>query len=61
MDEKDCGTESDDDESFRCSQPKGLITQRMAKGGTEEGDSQATVDLPEDVEDIIEDFDDDDG
>lgn len=61
LDEKDCGTESDDDDSLRCSQPKGLITQRTAKGGTEEGDSQATIDLPEDVEDIIEDFDDDDG
>jgi len=61
LDEKDCGIESDDDSSgLPSSQPKGAMAQETTKGGSGEGDSQVTLDVPEDMEDIIEDFDDDD-
>ena len=61
LDEKDCGSESDDDgDGLPGSQPKRPITQGTTKLGTEESDSQVSLDVPEDADDIIEDFDDDD-
>ena len=60
LDEKDCGGDSDDDEGLQGSQPRRAITQGTTKLGTEESDSQVSLDVPEDVDDIIEDFDDDD-
>ena len=59
MDEKDCGAESEDDDGISSSQPKGAIQQRTTKVGAEEGDSQVTLDVPEDEDDSIDDFDDD--
>lgn len=59
LDEKDCGAESEDDDGIPSSQPKGAIQQRTTKVGAEEGDSQVTIDVPEDEDDSIEDFDDD--
>lgn len=60
LDEKDCGSESDDDvDGLPGSQPKRPIIQGTTKLGTEESDSQVSLDVPEDVDDI-EDFDDDD-
>lgn len=59
LDEKDCGAESEDDDGIPSSQPKGAIQQRTTKVGAEEGDSQVTLDVPEDEDDGIEDFDDD--
>ena len=59
LDEKDCGAESEDDDGIPSSQPKGAIQQRTTKVGAEEGDSQVTLDMPEDEDDSIDDFDDD--
>lgn len=59
LDEKDCGPESEDDDGIPCSQAKGAIQQRTTKVEAEEGDSQVTLDVPEDEHDSIEDFDDD--
>ena len=61
LDEKDCGSGSDDaDDILPSSQPKGTMTQGTTKGVAEESDSQVTPDVPQDVDDIIEDFDDED-
>ena len=59
LDEKDCGAESEDDDGIPSSQPKRAIQQRTTKVEAEEGDSQVTLDVPEDEDDSIEDFDDD--
>ena len=59
LDEKDCGPESEDDDGIPSSQAKGAIQQRTTKVEAEEGDSQVTLDVPEDEHDSIEDFDDD--
>lgn len=59
LDEKDCGAESEDDDGIPSSQPKGAIQLRTTKVGAEEGDSQVTLDVPEDEDDSIDDFDDD--
>lgn len=60
LDEKDCGTENNDDDDLPSSQSKGAAIQQNTKGGAGEGDSQVTLDVLEDVDDVIEDFDDDD-
>ena len=60
IDEKDCGTGSDDDDILTSSQPKPTMTQGTTKCVAEDCDSQVTSDVPEDVDDIIEDFDDGD-
>ena len=61
LDEKDCGTDSDnDDDIIASSQPKGNTTQAATQCMAEECDSQGTPQMPQDLEDIIEDFDDED-
>ena len=61
LDEKDCGTGSDDDDNILpSSQPRGITTQGTTKCVAEDCDSQVTTDVPQDMEDIIEDFDDED-
>ena len=61
LDEKDCGTGSgDDDDILPSSQPRGITTQGTKKCVAEDCDSQVTSDVPQDTEDIIEDFDDED-
>ncbi len=62
LDEKDCGTGSDDDDdTLSSSQPRGTMTQGTTKCVAEDCDSQVTPDVPaDDIDDIIEDFDDED-
>lgn len=62
LDEKDCGTESDDndDDILSGSQPKGTGTQGTTRCVAEECDSQVTPGAPQDVDELIEDFDDED-
>ena len=63
LDEKDCGMNSDnDDEVHVSSQPNGNGTQGANKclAMGEECDSQGTSEMPQDDDDVIEDFDDED-
>ena len=63
LDEKDCGMNSDnDDEVHVSSQPNGNGTQGANKclAMGEECDSQGTSEIPQDDDDVIEDFDDED-
>lgn len=62
LDEKDCGTESDDndDDILFGSQPKGTGTQGTTRCVAEECDSQVSPGALQDLDELIEDFDDED-
>lgn len=62
LDEKDCGTESDDndDDILSGSQPKGTGTQGTTRCVAEECDSQVSPGALQDLDELIEDFDDED-